>query len=120
MQQVVNALGEANTYRQAKRHDWADAALQRALELDPDNAEARATLVRWQLEPAPTMTPAEVAERQHQEDQAQRLTELLGAASSFLDAGRPEDAHPLVAQAMTLDPDNAAAQQLLRRLASQG
>jgi Tfp pilus assembly protein PilF len=103
--EVLHRLGEATVYRAAKRQDWADAALGRVLELDPQNADARALQVLWALEPAPTMTPDEAIARHR----AERVTELVGAATSFMEAGEDDIAAALLREALALDPLNAAA-----------
>lgn len=108
-QEVLDSLGAAATYREAKRQDWADAALQRALELDPENADARAMQARWRIEPAPTMTPEEHGARSREA----RVVELLGAAVTLLEARRPEAAERVLQQVLTLDPGNPTVQELL-------
>jgi hypothetical protein len=39
-QRVVDALGEATTYANAGRHDWARSTVEEILTLDPGNADA--------------------------------------------------------------------------------
>lgn len=111
-QSVLDHLGQAATYRQAKRQDWADAALERALALDPKNGEALALKARWQVEPAPTLTPDEIQSRQR----AVRVMDLLGAAASFVTAGDPAQAILHLQEALRLDPENATARAALHRL----
>jgi tetratricopeptide (TPR) repeat protein len=120
LQQVVNLLGEASTYREAKRQDWADATLRRALELDPNNEEARQLLARWAVEPAPALSAEERATREREAIIARRMTDLLGAASAFVEAGQPEAARPLLEEAMQLEPHNGRVQDLWQHLPSPG
>jgi predicted Zn-dependent protease len=111
-QTVLELLGEASTYLEAKRWDWARATLQRVLELDPGNPDALAMLHRMEIEPVPTLTPGESAARQRE----QRVVELLGAASSFLEAGQPDEARRLLQEAASLDPANPNVQAALSAL----
>jgi hypothetical protein len=57
LQQVTNLLGEANTYREAGKYEWAEVTLRRALEVDPTSREALETQARWGLEFAATPPP---------------------------------------------------------------
>jgi hypothetical protein len=54
LQLTTNLLGEAGTYLAAEQYAWARATLERVLELDPANAEARVLLAQLaQLDPPP-------------------------------------------------------------------
>jgi tetratricopeptide (TPR) repeat protein len=113
-QAVLDNLGEANSDIAAKHWDWALSALQRVLELDPENPDAAALLLRMELEPPPALTPGEEAARLRQT----RVAELLGAAASFRTAGRPDDARALLGEALALDPVHQQAQEMLESLAA--
>jgi hypothetical protein len=59
LQRSTNLMGEAGTYLAEEQYAWARATLERVLELDPGNAEARALLAQLpQLEPPPTVSTA--------------------------------------------------------------
>ena len=98
LQLTNDLLGEAIAYRNAKRQDWADAVLARALELDPSHPTARELLKQWAAEPAPPLTEAERAAREREA----RAVELLGAAASLESAGRVAEAARLRAEAAAL------------------
>lgn len=119
-QRVSEYLGQAATYREAKRQDWANEALERAIAIDPTNSEALALKVRWQIEPAPTFTPEEAQERLREQQARLReaqTVDLLGAAASFVDSGEPALAIPLLQEVLRLDPENITAKATLQRLA---
>ena len=111
-QKIMGLLGEAGSDISAKHRDWARAALLEVLNLDPQNPDALDMLRQMELEPEPTLTPQEVAARA----QMAHLVDLLGAAGAFLDAGRPDAAAPLIAEALQIDPQNQTAVALQERL----
>ena len=91
-------LGEAIAYRNAKRQDWADATLARALELDPSDPMALQLLAQWAAEPPPPLTEAERLAR----ESGVRQVELLGAAASLEAAGMADEAAQLRLEAAAL------------------
>jgi tetratricopeptide (TPR) repeat protein len=118
LQRVKDLLGEAVAYRNARRLEWADAALAEALTLDPESPDALAVHDAWAADPAPPLTEKEraVIEREN------RLYELLGAAISILDADPPASANALaeaaayVREALDLAPADPTAVTLAARL----
>ena len=61
LQQTTNLLGEAGTYLEAGRLEWARGTLQRVLAIDPGNADALVLLARVdaaQASPPPDAPPA--------------------------------------------------------------
>ena len=112
MQRATDLVGEATAYVDAKRWDWARAAVEQALALDPDYPEAKALLRRLIDEPPPALTPQEQATR----DRDDRVIELLGAAASYREAGRPDLARPLLEQALALDPASPLVRAVIEQL----
>jgi len=112
MQRATDLLGEATAYLQAKRWEWARAKTEEALALDPDYAEAKVLLHRLSTEPPPALTLQEQAVRARDD----RVVELLGAASSYEEAGRADLARSRLEQALALDPDNAVVRDALDQL----
>lgn len=112
LQTVNNLLGEASSDLAAKRPEWARTALERALALEPDNPDATAMLAQVDALPEPALTPAEQADRARE----QRVVELRGAAASFLTAGQPGAARPLLEEALALDPFNTTTKDELAHL----
>ena len=91
-------LGEAVVYRNAKRQQWAEEALARALVLDPENPTGHLLREQWAAEPPPALTEAESAARERE----QRLSELRGAAASLRAAGLEHEAAALLEEAAAL------------------
>ena len=58
LQQTTNLLGEAGTYLEAGRLEWARGTLQRVLAIDPGNADALVLLARVDAAQAATSPDA--------------------------------------------------------------
>jgi predicted Zn-dependent protease len=105
LQETTDRLGEAGAYLVAGEYDWARAALARVLARDPGNADAAVLLA--QVEAAARRgLPADEAARRAA---ATRATELVGAACTLLDAGRPAAARTLLEEALALEPGHPSA-----------
>lgn len=111
-QRVREFIGEAVTYHNAHRQDWADASLAEALRLDPENVTALALRARWAAEPARPQPPEEQAAREKE----QRIAELLGAALSMEAAGQRAIARAYIQEGLALDPGNQSLAAALTRL----
>jgi hypothetical protein len=111
-QRITDLLGEAQTYRNAKRQDWADETLARAAALDPADERPASFRARWESEPIPELSADEAAVRNRE----QVITELLGAANTFVEAGEQDDALELVTEVLALDPSSRPAQDLAAKL----
>jgi len=98
--EVHASLGRA--HRLIGEHEEARAALQRALELDPDSAHAREELVELYVSmerPGPALEQAEVAVRRH----PGRGGAHLALASALRAAGRGEEARAEFREAVARD-----------------
>jgi hypothetical protein len=117
-QLVKELLGEAVTFREAMRQEWADHSLARALELIADDPEALAMRTQWDVEPAPVLTTEELVVREREG----RVPELLGAAVSILNYGEALDpvgaaeARSYLEEALSLDAGNATAHKVMAHL----
>lgn len=114
-QAVLRKLGEAGSYKEARRWDWARAALRHVQELDPGNPEAAAMLAQMALEPEPVISAAEAAARQ----QEQHLSDFLGAAAAFLDASNAKVARSYLDEAAAISPRDPRLLDLRERLLSE-
>ena len=100
-QEVLDGLGEASTYLNAKRPDWARTVVERVLKLDPQNQDALALLRRIEAEPPRVPSAAELAAQERE----RQLLDLLGAALTSLDRGDRALAGAYLSEAEQLAPD---------------
>jgi tetratricopeptide (TPR) repeat protein len=120
LQRATELLGEAVTYRASRRPEWAEASLAQALALDPNNTAALAVRDAWAADPAPPLTPTELADLEREN----HLYNLLGAAISILDAepapspGSLQEARAYVDEALTIAPSHPTVLELSARLSS--